>query len=399
MRGKGYPKEWKIVNIGDCGKWLGGGTPSKSNTDYWENGIIPWASSQDITTNILTQTKYQITKKAVSESSTNIVPPNGIIMVMRSGILRRKFPISKTIKDTAINQDLKAIIPNDMVDADYLYYTIQNDEFKILQQCRKDGTTVESIEYSDFKNFKIPLPPLNEQKKLASIISVWDKAIKLKKNLIEQKKEQKKGLMQKLLTGEVRLPGLNREWKMVKLGEVLKERREIGFMDLELLAITSKKGVVRRTEVDIKDNSSEDKSKYKRILPNDIGYNTMRMWQGVSGVSKYEGIVSPAYTILKPTEKVNSDFMGYLFKLPSVVNQFKRHSQGLVNDTLNLKYENLKVIKVALPMDISEQVAIANVLKCIDREIGVLQKQLNTIKLQKKGLMQKLLTGKIRVKV
>jgi len=224
-------------------------------------------------------------------------------------------------------------------------------------------------------------------------------SFELKEKLIEQKKQQKKGLMQKLLTGEVRLPGYSGEWKKVKLGEILKERKETGYTELELLAITSSKGVVKRTEVDIKDNSSEDKSKYKRILPNDIGYNTMRMWQGVSGVSKYEGIVSPAYTILKPTNKVNSNFIGYLFKLPKIINLFRRYSQGLVSDTLNLKYENLKGIKVTIPQDVEEQKKIAEILLSIDNEIEMLQEYVNYLKQQKKGLMQLLLTGKVRVKV
>ena len=190
--------------------------------------------------------------------------------------------------------------------------------------------------------------------------------------------------MQKLLTGEVRLPGFEGEWKEVRLGSILKERKETGFEQLELLAITSQKGVVKRKEIDIKDTSSEDKSKYKRILPRDIGYNTMRMWQGVSGVSKYEGIVSPAYTILKPTEKIDSDFIGYLFKFPKVINLFKRYSQGLVSDTLSLKYENLEIIKVFIPIDIYEQKMIANVLLCIDKEISTLQKEVELFKTTKK---------------
>ncbi|WP_276211083.1 restriction endonuclease subunit S [Heyndrickxia coagulans] len=261
------------------------------------------------------------------------------------------------------------------------------------------GISVYGLSQENVRKIKVTLPKRQEQQKIASILSTWDKAIELKEKLIEQKIQQKKGLMQKLLTGEVRLPGYSGEWKKVKLGEILKERKETGYTELELLAITSRKGVVKRTEVDIKDNSSEDKSKYKRILPNDIGYNTMRMWQGVSGVSKYEGIVSPAYTILKPTNKVNSNFIGYLFKLPKIINLFRRYSQGLVSDTLNLKYENLKGIKVTIPQDVEEQKKIAEILLSIDNEIEMLQEYVNYLKQQKKGLMQLLLTGKVRVKV
>ncbi|REJ22988.1 MAG: hypothetical protein C6W54_13155 [Bacillaceae bacterium] len=280
----------------------------------------------------------------------------------------------------------------------YLYYLIQTNKFNEHAN-KSSGTKMPRADWNYISEITFPIPPIKEQQKIASILSTWDKAIELKEKLIEQKKKQKKGLMQKLLTGEVRLPGYSGDWKKVKLGEILKERKETGYIELELLAITSSKGVVKRTEVDIKDNSSEDKSKYKRILPNDIGYNTMRMWQGVSGVSKYEGIVSPAYTILKPTNKVNSNFIGYLFKLPKIINLFRRYSQGLVSDTLNLKYENLKGIKVTIPQDVEEQKKIAEILLSIDNEIEMLQEYVNYLKQQKKGLMQLLLAGKVRVKV
>lgn len=284
------------------------------------------------------------------------------------------------------------------ISSKFLYYLIQTNRF-IQNANKSSGSKMPRADWSYLSEVIFSIPSLNEQKEIVLILSTWDKAIELKEKLIEQKKEQKKGLMQKLLTGEVRLAGFNSEWHEVQLGTVLKERKEVGFEQLELLAITAKKGVVRRTEVDIKDNSSENKSKYKRILPNDIGYNTMRMWQGVSGVSKYEGIVSPAYTILKPTEQVDSKFMGYLFKLPKVINSFRRYSQGLVDDTLNLKYENFKVIKVEIPNDKKEQEKIAEILLCIDKEIEVLRNSLREYEMQKQSLMQQLLTGKIRVKV
>jgi type I restriction enzyme S subunit len=90
--------------------------------------------------------------------------------------------------------------------------------------------------------------------------------------------------------------------------------------------------------------------------------------------------------------------MGYLFKLPKVIDKFRRYSQGLVDDTLNLKYENFKVIKVKIPQDVNEQKAIAQILICVDKEIEFLEKELEALKQQKKGLMQLLLTGKVRVK-
>ena len=123
----------------------------------------------------------------------------------------------------------------------------------------------------------------------------------------------------------------------------------------------------------------------------------MRMWQGVSGVSDYEGIISPAYTVLVPTSRVDSKFIGYLFKVPRIINLFWRYSQGLVSDTLNLKYENFKGIQCSIPVDVKEQKAIAEVISAMEQEIEKHKNILIQIKQQKKGLMQLLLTGKVRV--
>lgn len=124
----------------------------------------------------------------------------------------------------------------------------------------------------------------------------------------------------------------------------------------------------------------------------------MRMWQGVSAVSTLEGIVSPAYTICIPKNKVDIDFMGYFFKFPRIINLFWRYSQGLVGDTLNLKYNNFSQIKVVIPA-FEEQPRIAQVISTTDNEKNQLERKLNSLEKQKRGLMQKLLTGEIRVKV
>ena len=124
----------------------------------------------------------------------------------------------------------------------------------------------------------------------------------------------------------------------------------------------------------------------------------MRMWQGVSALSSLEGIVSPAYTICTPKKIVDGEFMAYLFKVPRIVNLFYRHSQGLTSDTWNLKYKHFKVIKVTVP-DKEEQKAIARVLNVCDEELGLIKKGLAGLQKQKRGLMQKLLTGEWRVRL
>lgn len=394
-----YPKDWIVTKFGEIASVTKlAGFEFTEHITYLENGEIIALRALNLKKGKLDLSDVKYIDKSVSDN------------LIRSKLFKNDIVFSYvgTIGEVAIIEEdnkyhlapnVAKIVVNKENDAKYMtYYLISEYAHKEIKRLLTTSSQP-ALSMGNIREIQVPIPPLLEQRKIANILSTWDKAIELKEKLIKQKKEQKKGLMQKLLTGEVRLPGYSGEWKKVKLGEILKERKETGYTELELLAITSSKGVVKRTEVDIKDNSSEDKSKYKRILPNDIGYNTMRMWQGVSGVSKYEGIVSPAYTILKPTNKVNSNFIGYLFKLPKIINLFRRYSQGLVSDTLNLKYENLKGIKVTIPQDVEEQKKIAEILLSIDNEIEMLQEYVNYLKQQKKGLMQLLLTGKVRVKV
>ena len=242
------------------------------------------------------------------------------------------------------------------------------------------------------------LPPVAEQQKIAAILTTQDKVIELKEKRLAEKQRQKKYLMQQLLTGKKRLPGFNGAWKVDRLGKLFLERKETNYEGLQMLAITGAQGNIPRKELDLKDNSSEDKSKYLRVCVGDIGYNTMRMWQGISAYSDYEGIVSPAYTILKPSSSINAKYFAYLFKTLEIIFLFYRFSQGLVDDTRNLKYENFKKIKVCYPPDTKEQTAIAEVLSAADREIGLLRQDIEQEKQKKKALVQLLLTGIVRVK-
>ena len=382
------PDGWRKIRLIDCGRWVGGSTPSKKESQYW-NGSIPWASSQDIKSRLLKKTTYSLTEAGL-RSSSNLVPANSLLMVTRSGILRHTFPVTKTLFAVAINQDIKALIPDKDFNVDYIQAVLLAENFDILKRCSKVGTTVESIEYDVLKSYSIVVPPLPEQRRIAEFLGTWDEAIEKLEQLIAAKEKRFHGLIQMLISGK------KGQWATIRLGNLFSERNESNYPLGELLAITGERGVVRRSELDKVDSSSEDKSQYLRIYPGDIGYNTMRMWQGVCGVSRYDGIVSPAYTILVPAQNVNADFAVFYFKTPPVIHIFKRHSQGLVDDTLNLKYHHFSQIRLPLP-ELSEQNRIAEILTIAQNELNLLRKELAALQKQKRGLMQKLLTGTWRV--
>ncbi|MEP3825367.1 MAG: restriction endonuclease subunit S [Marinobacter sp.] len=181
------------------------------------------------------------------------------------------------------------------------------------------------------------------------------------------------------------------DWKVERLGNLFAQRKEKNRPDLPLLAVTGTGGVVPRDSLERRDTSNADKSKYLRVCEGDIAYNTMRMWQGVSGLSSYEGIVSPAYTICRPKDGVSSTYMAQLFKLPELIQIFHRNSQGLVDDTLNLKFENFSPIQVPVP-PFPEQQKIAAILSSVDDVIEKTRAQIDKLKDLKTGMMQELLT-------
>lgn len=197
--------------------------------------------------------------------------------------------------------------------------------------------------------------------------------------------------MRKTLTPKLRFPEFRDSagWDVALLGSLFSERQETGFDDLPLLSLMDKEGVVPQEETNRKNNSNPDKSKYLRVVPGDIAYNTMRMWEGRSALVGIAGLISPAYTVCAPANTVDSRLFAYYFKTDKLIAQFKRYSQGLVKDTLNLKYDAFSRIPVAVPSP-AEQRKIAACLGSLDAWIGAESAKVEALKSHKKGLMQQL---------
>lgn len=389
------PEDWEVKRLGEVGEVFSGGTPNTEIQEYW-NGNIDWCTPTDITllngAVYIERTALKITDLGLKSSSAVLLPPNSIIVCTRATIGNAAI----SLHQIATNQGFKNIVPNENIDTLFLYYTIVNNKIRLIRL--GNGSTFLEVSKSDFENLTIPVPPLPEQHRIVSVLSLWDTAIEKQTALIEKLTLRKRGLMQQLLTGKKRLKGFCGEWKEVRLGDVFDERNETNCGNLPLLSITGDKGVIYQSESDKRDISNEDKSKYKRICPNDIGYNTMRMWQGRSALSGLEGIVSPAYTIVTPKNNIDVRFMAMLIQLPRIVYSFWTHSQGLVSDTLNCKYPDFCQVKVVIPSK-EEQTAVADFFVEIDKEIELANKKLARLQEQKKGLMQVLLTGKRRIKI
>ena len=149
----------------------------------------------------------------------------------------------------------------------------------------------------------------------------------------------------------------------------------------------------KRQEIEGKDNSSEDKSNYKVVCKGDMVYNSMRMWQGANGVSDYDGIVSPAYTVLMPTEEIDNQYFAALFKTSNLINEFRKNSQGLTSDTWNLKYPQICAIRLSIP-SLQEQHKISAFIGALEERIGKQRQLVDALKKYKRGAVRYLLSPK-----
>ena len=156
------------------------------------------------------------------------------------------------------------------------------------------------------------------------------------------------------------------------MGECFTERIE-SMPNGELISVTINDGIKKFSELGRHDNSNDDKSKYKKVCVGDIAYNSMRMWQGASGYSPYEGIVSPAYTVLAANHGVNSRCIAHQFKLSKMIHTFKINSQGITSDNWNLKFPTLSDISIYISRSIDEQGKIASLLESLDHLITLHQ--------------------------
>ena len=205
----GFRGEWEVKQLDALGPWTGGMTPSMRNPDYWQPETVPWISSGDVKSVRLTSTAFAVSDYAVKQRATTLIPAKSIIVVTRSGILRKYLPVAMNITPMAINQDIKALLPNDHVLPEYILHSLICNGDRILARCLKSGTTVESIEFPWLKAFHIPIPPLPEQEAIATILSDMDGEIAALEGKLVKARQIKQGMMHDLLTGRIRLVGVS----------------------------------------------------------------------------------------------------------------------------------------------------------------------------------------------
>ena len=288
---------------------------------------------------------------------------------------------------------------NDRVDIDYLIsYFLTKRGTDILEAASPGGAgRNKTLGQDRFLKSKIVLPPIEEQQKIAAILTTQDKVIELKVRRLAEKQRQKKYLMQQLLTGKKRLPGFYGAWSFPKAKELFQSVSDKDHNgDLAVLSSTQDRGIVPRDEVDI-DIKYDACSlvNYKKVSKGNFVIS-LRSFQGGIEYSTYTGLVSPAYTVLSSRKEISDGYYKQFFKSTNYINRLNVAVYG-IRDGKQISYEDFGRLRIPYP-PIKEQDAIAEVLSTADHEIDLLQQDIEQEKQKKKALMQLLLTGIVRVK-
>lgn len=408
------PEDWEVKSIKEVADVVSGGTPSKNVNEYWEGGYIAWATPTDITKNrgkYIEETELYITESGLKNSSANLLPIGSILMCSRATI----GPRCINTVPMATNQGFKSFVCKDNLFNEFMYYLLEivKDEFISLAS----GSTFLEISKREVENKLIPVPPLVEQKKIAEILSTVDESIKKTDEIIEKTKELKKGLMQKLLTKGIG----HRKFKMTEIGKIPEawDTNSLGNVG------EFKNGINKRKEdfgfgvrfVNIQDvyanniinsetlgrlNASEKeveiyKLKYGDIVvvrssvkPDGVGYPAL--FEGAE-----EDVLFCGFTIrYRPNLNIfHPRFLLYLLQSQKIRNIVINKSTISANTNINQQAYSSVVVPIP---PLQEQRQIASILSAVDEKIEAEEKRRSQLLQLKKGLMQQLLTGRVRIK-
>ncbi|MGL5234091.1 MAG: restriction endonuclease subunit S [Empedobacter falsenii] len=384
------PIDWEVKKLGEVvDKIAGGGTPSRLNEKYWDGDIF-WATVKDLNSNKLISTIEKISDLGLSNSSATLVKKGNLIIATRMALGK----IVKNEIDVAINQDLKALYFKNNVINEFGYYWYESNNEKINDF--GTGSTVKGISLIDLRNLTFPLPPLLEQQKIAEILSTWDKAIQDTEAIIKKLEDRNKTLAFSLLRGKM----VCKKSKEVPLSKFLTfTLREIEKPKEDYLALGIRshgKGLFH------KPNSNPNAIAMDRLYEvkeNDFIVNITFAWEhAVAIVNKEDvgGLVSHRFpTYIINTDIVSVEYFKYVILQPFFRKMLENISPGGAGRNRVLSKKDLLKLKISIPA-LVEQDKIAEILNTANQEVKQYQQKLETLKLQKKGLMQQLLTGKVR---
>jgi type I restriction enzyme, S subunit len=291
------------------------------------------------------------------------------------------------------------------LDQNFLAVIVQSHRFIEMARTAKTETAVPHISPNDVRDFVVYLPPLHEQGKIADILRTWDEAIEKLTTLRKANLSRRIWMRSHLFTGRTRLPGHAGKWREVALREVLTEHGLQGTGAEEVFSVSVHKGLINQIEHLGRSFAAADTGHYNRVLPGDIVYTKSPTGEFPLGIIKQskiaqEVIVSPLYGVFTPATHALGVILDALFESPIAVRNYLHPLvQKGAKNTIAITNRRFLEGKLRLPMDPAEQAAIAEVAITTQAELACIDAEIDALTRQKRGLMQKLLTGEWRVTV
>lgn len=400
------PINWKISKLGKLTKTFAGGTPKRGVSEYY-NGTIPWIKSGEVNNDSIVTSSEFVTELALQESSTKLIKPNSILIAMygatagKVGVLKVAACSNQAV--LAVNSKVKDLSNN------FLYHYLKKCTVELLNLCQGSGQP--NLSKGIVDNLKILLPPLPEQQKIAEILSTVDAKIEIIDQQITETQELKKGLMQRLLTKgightefkESALGAIPVGWEVVKINEISKV-----IDSLHKTPVFSEEGypMVRVGDINKPKLNLDNCLKVGKEVYSDFSKNH----KPTKGDILMTRVGSFGKTILVNTESnfcigqntvvmtniKESKFLYYTLNSFLIQKQLNLLTSGSSQPSLSLK--NIRNLSILFPVK-EEQQKIATILGSVDEKLATLSEKKETYQELKKGLMQQLLTGLIRVKV
>jgi type I restriction enzyme, S subunit len=380
----------KNVRLEKIAEIHSGGTPSRTIPAYWE-GNIPWVKTALIQNCVITASDVDewITEEGLRKSSAKMVPKGTILMAMY-GQGKTRGQVAMLGLDAAINQACAAIELNKTTNSSFVFQQLLF-RYRNIRVLSNSGSQ-QNLSAGLIREIEFPLPPLPEQTAIADLLSTWDAAIEKIERLIASKEKRFSSLNQILISCRCE------DWEHLQTQEIFKTVSEKRNVHEKLLSVTQDRGVIPRTMLKGRVMSPEGSTEgYKLIKKSDFAIS-LRSFQGGIEYSEYQGIISPAYTVLRPSLKIHDEFYRHFFKSYLFIEKYLSIAVIGIRDGKQISIPDVMTIKIPYP-PMAEQKQIASILNATRKEIDLLKKQLEAFHKQKRGLMQKLLTGQWRVKV
>jgi type I restriction enzyme S subunit len=283
----------------------------------------------------------------------------------------------------------------DLVNSHYFCVFINSEHGKRQALNMQGGLAQQHLNVGAFQKIKVPLPPLPEQRKIADILNTWDEALEKLDAIIEAQERRKKALMQQLLTGRRRLKPHGVSIKHLKASEIFTNRSERNTGSLPVLSVTQDQGIVLRSSLERRIAHDEDNINTYKVVRSGDYVISLRSFQGGLEFSEVTGAVSPAYHVIRPITEIDQSFYRHYFKSTDFISRLAIATIG-IRDGKQISFTDFGFIKLPYPA-IEDQKRIGAILDTADQQLTLLRAQRAVLDQQKRGLMQRLLTGKLRV--